>query len=76
LRQRLGATQVDAAARAGRMTRAHRFSARRCARRIAGRHAVLVDDVRTTGSTLAEAAAVLRGAGAVRVSAAVVSVTD
>jgi predicted amidophosphoribosyltransferase len=37
---------------------------------------VLVDDVRTTGSTLAEAAAVLRGAGAVRVSAAVVSVKD
>ena len=76
LRQRLGATQVDAAARAGRMARAQRFSARRCARRVAGRHAVLVDDVRTTGSTLAEAAAVLRGAGAVRVSAAVVSVKD
>jgi predicted amidophosphoribosyltransferase len=76
LRQRLGATQVDAAARADRMTRAQRFSTRRCARRIAGRHAVLVDDVRTTGSTLAEAAAVLRGSGAVRVSAAVVSVKD
>jgi predicted amidophosphoribosyltransferase len=37
---------------------------------------VLVDDVRTTGATLAEAAAVLRLAGAGRVTGAVVSVKD
>lgn len=76
LRQRLGATQVDADARVDRIARAQRFSARRCAHRVVGKHVVLVDDVRTTGATLAEAAAVLRLAGAGRVTGAVVSVKD
>jgi predicted amidophosphoribosyltransferase len=37
---------------------------------------VLVDDVRTTGTTLADAARVLRALGAARVTAAVVSVRE
>ncbi len=41
-----------------------------------GRHAVLVDDVMTTGATLREAARVLRLAGATQVSALVLARTD
>jgi len=37
-------------------------------RRIAGRHAILIDDVLTTGATLEAAAKVLKQAGAARVS--------
>lgn len=40
--------------------------------RVAGRHVVLVDDVMTTGATLAEASATLKRHGAARVTVAVV----
>ena len=75
--QQLGGSQVDATGRESRVARAPRFRARwRGARAVAGRHVVLVDDVRTTGTTLADAARVLRALGAARVTAAVVSVRE
>ena len=43
---------------------------------IQGRHVALVDDVMTTGTTLFEAAAVLRQAGATRVTALVLARND
>jgi len=39
-------------------------------------HVVLVDDVRTTGATLADASRTLRSLGAGRVTAAVISVRE
>ena len=42
---------------------------------LAGRHVALVDDVMTTGATLAELARVLKQAGAARVEAWVVART-
>jgi predicted amidophosphoribosyltransferase len=80
LRQRMLGTQVDRAARASRVAAAdapQRFLARALASRtVAGLHVVLVDDVRTTGATLAELAALMTALGAVRVDAAVVSVAE
>lgn len=77
LRQLHGTTQVDSSALAARAARRGRFVLRaRPARVLAGAHAVLVDDVRTTGATLADAARMLRIAGARRVTAAVASVRE
>jgi len=75
--QRLGGSQVNATARASRVARSSRFRPRwRGAERVAGMHVVLVDDVRTTGATLADASRALRSLGAGRVTAAVISVRE
>lgn len=78
LRQRASGTQVDRSSRAGRAHAVARFEPRcglaRCRGAVAGRHAVVIDDVRTTGATLAEVSAWLRWMGAARVDAGVVTV--
>ena len=80
LGQRLLGTQVDRAGRDSRVApgeaRARFIPRGRARRELAGGHAVLVDDVRTTGATLAESARALRFLGAARVDAAVVSVAE
>ena len=80
LRQRLVGTQVDRSGRDSRVApgeaRARFIPLPRARRVLAGAHAVLVDDVRTTGATLAESARALRFLGAARVDAAVVSIAE
>lgn len=63
-------TDLDAAARRRNVRDA--FAVRR-PELIAGRHVVLVDDVLTTGATVAECARALRAAGAVRVGVVAVA---
>lgn len=77
LRQRHAGSQVRADAQHSRRARRARFVPRwRSAARVAGAHVLLVDDVRTTGSTLREAASVLRALGAGRVTGVVASVRE
>lgn len=82
LAQRLGATQVDAGSRAGRLARGARFMPalgarlRLRGRAVAGRRVILLDDVRTTGSTLRDAAAALRSLRAIPVASAVLAVRE
>lgn len=78
LRQRASGTQVDRSSREGRAHAIARFEPRgglaRCRAAVAGRHAIVIDDVRTTGATLAEVGSWLRWMGAARVDAGVVTV--
>jgi predicted amidophosphoribosyltransferase len=79
MRQLHTGSQVDADGRVARLSRGERFRWRggtRAASAVCGRRVVVVDDVRTTGATLAEVARLLRGVGAVAVDAAVVSVRE
>lgn len=82
LRQRGGGTQVQSNARAARMARVGRFMlrrsllARRTRRMVCGATVIVVDDVRTTGATLAQVAAELLRAGAAQVIPAVLSVRE
>ncbi len=80
LRQRASGTQVDRSSRAGRAHAFARFAPRGGVMRgraaVAGRHAIVIDDVRTTGATLAEVSSWLRWMGAARIDAGVVSVAS
>jgi predicted amidophosphoribosyltransferase len=80
LRQRAFGTQVDRSSRVGRAHIRARFELAgrlpRCRAAVAGRHAVVIDDVRTTGATLAEVSSWLRWLGATRVDAGVLSVVS
>ena len=77
LRQRHAGSQVRADGKHARRAHRARFIPRwRSSVRVAGAHVLLVDDVRTTGSTLREAASVLRALGAGRVTGLVLSVRE
>jgi ComF family protein len=69
-------TGSDRSHRAGRSERFRLSALRRDSAAVAGRCVLLIDDVRTTGSTLREAAAVLKRAGVRRVIAACCAATD
>ena len=75
LRVRLALRQTGGG-RAHRLDRSGRFAVTRAVRSVRGRTVLLVDDVRTTGSTLGEASRLLRRAGATSVVAACVAATD
>ena len=78
IRQVAGPRQVGLD-RSSRVARSDRFKPgwpRSRGERIRGRQVVLVDDVRTTGKTLAQASAALHGLGACEVIAAVVAVAE
>lgn len=75
LRVRLALRQTGGG-RSHRLERSGRFAVTRAGRSVQGRTVLLVDDVRTTGSTLGEASRLLRAAGAVWVMAACVAATD
>lgn len=77
LRHLGGRAQVEAADRPSRARGARgRFGVRRSVRRCAAGHVVLIDDVRTTGATLADCARVLELAGVARVDTAVLTVRE
>ncbi len=75
LTQKLAARQMGAS-RTARLLNTQRFQLSRAASSLAGARIALVDDVRTTGSTLQSAAAQLRDVGVERIEALVVSVRD
>lgn len=77
LRHLGGRAQVEAGDRRSRASGVReRFAARCAARRCVAGHVVLVDDVRTTGTTLVDCARALHRVGVARVDAAVVTVRE